>query len=81
MAAPGVVVLPPPFDQDLGLAERVEELPTEVLVPGARLAVVVLPGAAGSINGDLPLFPDDGITILTAPTLRGTAPPEARVFK
>jgi hypothetical protein len=81
VAAHGVVVLPLPFDEDLGLAERVEELPTEVLVPGARLAVVVLPGAAGSINGDLPLFPGDGINILTPPTPRGMAQREARVSK
>jgi len=46
----GVVVPPPAFDDDLGLAQAVEDLAIQELVPELGVeafAVAVLPGAAG----------------------------------
>ena len=48
MRSHGVIVLPPPFDQDLSLAQRVEDLPIEELIPELPiegLTVAVLPRA------------------------------------
>ena len=47
VGADGIVVASPPLDQDLSLAERIEQLPVEQLVaePGVKaLAVAVFPG-------------------------------------
>ena len=47
MGSDGVVVAPPLFDQDLGFAQRVEDLTVQQLVPEPcveALAVAVLPG-------------------------------------
>ena len=43
-------MLPPPFDQDLGLAQRGEDLPVQQVIPELPvegLAIAVLPGASG----------------------------------
>ena len=56
---PGVVVLSPPFDEDLGLPECVEDLAIQKLIPQLHVngdAVPILPVASGlDAQGPLPV--------------------------
>jgi len=56
--AHGVIVLPPPFDENLSLAQGIEDLPVQQFLPELPvegLAVALLPGASGLVRGDVAL--------------------------